>query len=71
MRKMKKKSIHNPNDYEYKAVELCYKKGCVNEAEWWIDDIYALCDECYRELERCVESEEEERRCLEFEEGGK
>ncbi len=48
----KKTDIMNPDNYSYRAVELCYMQGCNNVAEWWIDeDVFGICDKCLKKLE--------------------
>jgi len=52
MEKPNKKDINNPDNYSYKAAQLCYMQGCNNVAEWWIDeDTFGLCDKCFRKLD--------------------
>ena len=43
--------IKNPDNYQYKAVDLCYNKGCQFPAEWWIlDDTFGFCDKCFKRI---------------------
>ena len=48
---MKNKDVNNPNDYEFKSLDLCVTLECTNPAEWFIEEGIGKCMDCYKELE--------------------
>jgi len=52
---MKQINIENPDNYTFKAPELCLRKGCTKVAEWFIlidkEAVVGLCDKCFKKLD--------------------